>query len=252
VDLSAEYTNTVVASIRWDDDHAELVSLEPQATNRTIVEMAVDAAKVGIDCPLGWPKQFVEFITRHQDGQVGVDEAETKDARLRLAYRRTDLLATLGTGPMPLSVSTDRIGRAAMRAAGLLAALETDGVPADRTGRGKIVEVYPAAALRHWHHNSRSYKGKRNSDALQSLVNGFFAETENWLSVDDRFRQQCHDSDDAFDAVIASLNARAATMANGVTEPSADDLADAEVEGWIAVPTCSLAALDPLTYRPRA
>jgi hypothetical protein len=43
------------------------------------------------------------------------------------------------------------------------------------------------------------------------------------------------DSCDAFDAVIASLAARAAATGSA-TLPADDDLAIAQIEGWIALP----------------
>jgi predicted nuclease with RNAse H fold len=219
--------------------------LSGQATNADIVTLARDAGKVGIDCPLGWPTQFVDFVVRHQAGLIGAGEAANIDARRELAYRRTDLVANPAGGPLPLSVSTDRIGRAAMRAAGLLATLAGSGEALDRSGRGKVVEVYPAAALRRWGYSPRNYKGRGKTEALSSMAQRFFDETADWLRVDDDQRLQCAASDDAFDAVIAALNARAATIEGAVSTPSAAERPFAVTEGWIAVPTCELAALDP-------
>jgi hypothetical protein len=141
-------------------------------------------------------------------------------------------------------VSTDRIGRAAMRAAGLLAALG-DGDLLDRTGRGKVVEVYPAAALRRWNYQPRSYKGRDKTAALALMAGRFFDETAGWLRVERSSRQECMQSDDAFDAVIAALNARAAMIDGAVLTPSDEDLPSARTEGWIAIPLCELSALDP-------
>jgi hypothetical protein len=66
-------------------------------------------------------------------------------------YCRADPAGGLGghrRGQLPLSVSTDRIAYPAMRIARLLGAVA--GEPVDRTGAGRIVEGYPAAALRVW------------------------------------------------------------------------------------------------------
>jgi hypothetical protein len=52
----------------------------------------------------------------------------------------------------------------------------------------------------------------------------------------------CRRSDDAFDAVIAALTARAAVL--GRTDlPPASSLDAARVEGWIALPTGDLEEL---------
>ena len=106
------------------------------------------------------PQRFVEFVAQHQAGQflAPVDVAG-KDWRRRLALRETDLVTRDLTRLVPLSLATDRIGLAAMRCAGLLAHLTAAGRPVDRAGTGVVVEVYPAAALKHWDLTYRGYKG---------------------------------------------------------------------------------------------
>jgi hypothetical protein len=49
-------------------------------------------------------------------------------------------------------------------------------------------------------------------------------------------------SDHAFDALVASLVARAASLGR-TTVPPPGDVALAQMEGWIHVPTCGLRAL---------
>ena len=245
VDLSAEPVKTVAAVLRWDAERAVVEQLRFRASDEDIVGLAATAAKIGIDCPLGWPVDFVDFVTRHQAAQVDRNEASSIPARQKLAYRRTDLVVAAMGGPIPLSVSTDRIGRAAMRAAGLLAALGVGIGPTDRTGLGRVIEVYPAAALKHWGFSPRLYKGKSNVKALKRLVEDFLTES-GWLSISADLRSQCESSDDAFDAVVAAVNARAATREEWVNWPTDDETRQAaRTEGWIAVPRCSLADLDP-------
>ncbi len=50
----------------------------------------------------------------------------------------------------PLSVSTDRISFAAIRCARILSEVARREGAVDRSGSGKVVEVYTAAALRQW------------------------------------------------------------------------------------------------------
>ena len=58
------------------------------------------------------------------------------------------------------------------------------------------------------------------------------------------FQTICRESDDALDAVLAAVIARAAAV--GCTAlPEGDDRAVAEREGWIHVPTGGLQALQP-------
>ncbi len=169
-------------------------------------------------------------------------ETSKLDARLRTDARISRLCAG---GPIPLSVSSDRIGRAAMRAAGLLSALATPGETMDRSGRARIVEVYPAAALRRWGYESRRYKGGLNAETRRTLVDRFLDATSPWLVISNEHRAACAKSDDVFDAVVAALNARAATLPGAVSVPGPDEISDAIVEGWIAVPVGELADLDP-------
>ncbi len=49
-----------------------------------------------------------------------------------------------------LSVAADRIAMPAMRAGRIFTRLADQGETVDRKGTGKIVEVYPRAALKVW------------------------------------------------------------------------------------------------------
>ena len=245
IDLAAEAARSALAVIRWNDHDALVEQLALGATDRMLVEVARPADKVGIDCPLGWPVAFVDFVQRHARGDIRPGEGRDIEARRPLAYRRTDLAVVQAGGPIPLSVSSDRIGRAAMRAAGLLAALAKPGEPVDRSGRGQVVEVYPAAALRRWGYQSRRYKRGPNAGARRILVERFLDATSSWLVISSQYRAACAQSDDVFDAVVAALNARAATRPGAVSVPGPHELSEAIIEGWIAVPVSELADLDP-------
>ena len=136
-------------------------------TDEDIAAACEHAHKVGIDCPLGWPEPFIDFVTAHRDGEPL--KAHDLAGRQDLAYRTTDLVLIDAKKGQPLSVSTDRIGRAAMRAAGLLALLARDH-PIDRAGSGLVVEAYPAAALKHWKLTHRKYKEKKGADERKKLI----------------------------------------------------------------------------------
>src|SRR3546814_13209891 len=75
------------------------------------------------------------------------------------------------SGAQPLSVSSDLSGVAAMRGARIQHLLEKAGVAVDRSGtNGRLVEVYPAAALRRWGLSSPKYQGSANADACRTLA----------------------------------------------------------------------------------
>lgn len=151
-----------------------------------------------------------------------------------MARRTTDLhVAQVLPGAVPLAVGADRIAAVAMRAAGLLAALADAGKPVDRAGAGLLVEVYPAAALRLWGFASRSYKGRGNRAALSQLVDELQTALPalEWQGHD----EACRSSDDALDAVVCALLARAAHL--GLTSgPPPGLAARAATEGWIHLP----------------
>jgi hypothetical protein len=231
VDLSSQVAHTASCVIDWSDHRGSVVNLCLGVADSNIVGLLGEVDKLGIDVPLGWPIAFAEAVAQHsQTGRWPSDYSHADIRALRL--RRTDIWAWKQLGfPPPLSVSTDRIALPAMRAAALLSGLP-DRLPLD--GSGVVTEAYPAAALRRWGHVSRRYKGKSNAEVRQALVLGFLAQAE-WLEVDDEQLDHCLSSDDAFDALIAALVARAAVL--GLVEPiPEDDRVAAKREGWIAIP----------------
>jgi predicted nuclease with RNAse H fold len=231
VDLASQATKTAACVIDWSDQRATVVDLNLGVDDDSISELIGRVHKLGIDVPLGWPVAFADAMSDYSsDGTWPTDYRHNDNASYR--YRRTDLWVWkhLGTSP-PLSVSADRIALPAMRAAALLSRLPH---PTARDGSGVVVEVYPAAALRRWDLPSRQYKRKENSDARRELVARLLAETT-WLSVDSNGVDLCIASDDALDALVAALVARAAAT-ELVESIQSEDLTSALREGWIAVP----------------
>jgi predicted nuclease with RNAse H fold len=243
VDLAAEPAGTAVATIAWSAGRAWVRGLVVGADDDAVVAAIDGADKVGIDCPLGWPVAFVEFVSAHHEGHVTApDDVAGRDWRRRLAYRVTDEVVRETVGRWPLSVSADRIGHTAMRTAGLLARLARNGHPVDRSGAGVVVEVYPAASLRMWGLPYRGYKGKQNRPQLAELVDRLQSAVD-WLDLG-AYQAACRESDHAFDAVVAALTAGAA-LRGRATLPSPRHADAARTEGWIAVPNSTLDELRP-------
>ena len=240
VDLAAEAANTAVAAIDWTEGVATVTSVVVGAADADIVQAIVRADVSGIDCPFGWPDTFIDFVSRHRDGRLDAPPDSGRDWRRGLAFRRTDEVVHELTGRWPLSVATDRIGLAAMRAAAVLAQVEAAGLPVDRGGRGRVVEVYPAGALRTWGLPATGYKGGAGSAAREGLVESLQAATP-WLHWGG-FEGRCRASDDALDAVLCALVARAHALGLG-TQPVSDDRDAAGREGWIVLPMGPLADL---------
>ena len=239
VDLAAEPRRTAVASIAWHDGIAQVERLVVGQTDEQIVATLVGADKAGIDCPLGWPEPFVEFLNANRAGRP-IPPTDLA-ARRRLAYRTTDLAVVAEFGIRPLSVSADLIGHAAMRAAGLLSTLANAGCPVDRAGSGLVVESYPAAALRQWELYRPRYKGAGRTAIRDLLIHDQLAAAPA-LRLGPADAALCSRSDDALDAILCAFIARAAALGR-VTTPGPEQAAAAATEGWIAVPTCPLGDL---------
>jgi len=105
-----------------------------------------------------------------------------------------------------------------------------------------VVEVYPAASLKQWGLPHRGYKRAENTITLGRLVDQLLA-AAGWLTLG-RHEQACRASDDALDAVIAALTARAAFQGL-IIRPSPEQTAVARTEGWIALPASRLSELKP-------
>lgn len=243
VDLAAQPERTAVAWVRWSGGRAVVLDVVCGADDDMILAAVTAADKAGIDCPLGWPDAFVDFVAAHRAGNVAVPEGGIAglDWRRGLTLRLTDRVVQQQAGLTPLSVSADRIGHVALRCAALLARLAEDGEPVDRAGNGVVIEVYPAASLRAWGLPHRRYKGRGDSETLGRLVGELRANAP-WLDWG-AAEGLCRGSHDATDALVAALTARAASL-HLTHPPTAEQARAAATEGWVAIPAgASLAAL---------
>lgn len=243
IDFAAEADNTALAVIEWGDGgdggRAALTELDVGVDDDRCVEVIERVDKAGIDGPFGWPVPFVEFVTAVGGRSLTPPADGTgREWRRTLVYRATDIAAREHLGRFPLSVSADLIAHAAFRLAGVLTRLDRAGIDVDRTGRGRVVEAYPALALKVWGLPNAGYK--RSSDRLVQLADRL-VDIVPWLDVG-QFRSLMSTSDHAFDAVVASLIARAVATGHTIW-PTDDQQPLAEREGWIAVPTGGVDAL---------
>ncbi len=241
LDLAAMPERTALASIEWTGSRSAIRELVCPADDRVILEVIGQAGKTGIDCPLGWPDAFVDFVAAHRSGHVTPPpDSSGAGWRRPLTMRRTDLFVHGKLRLLPLSVSADRIAHVALRCAVLLAKLNAAGRTVDRTGAGAVVEVYPAASLLGWGLRHRGYKQPRTPEALAAVA-GDLLRAAPWLDCGP-YQETIRRSHDAFDAVIAALTARAASQGR-TWAPAGDDLAAARTEGWIAIPDSPLSQL---------
>ena len=239
LDLAAEPKGTALAVLDWSQNRVNLLNLAVGLDDQIVVEAAPNFDKVGIDCALGWPVEFSSFLKAYSRANISGQTFDGGiDWRRKLAHRETDREVRRITGRWPLSVSTDRLGMTALRCAGLLSKLQSSGVPIDRSGRGLVVEVYPAASMRIW---GLKIDGYRNSVETREALVGQLRAAAPWLELGG-FETLMVNSYDAFDSVIAALAAGSAALGQSTAAPSGK-LEQAQIEGWLALPTGSLAAL---------
>lgn len=250
VDLSAEPARTAICVVTWTRGTAHVERLIRPAEDADVLDACAGADRVGIDCPFGWPEPFVSAVSAHVAGRPWPGRHRiAQHYRRQLRYRATDYYVHDVTGRWPLSVSTDRIGVAAMRCAILLDTLTERGTPVDRAGSGQVVEVYPAAALHQWQILRSGYK--HDGEVLDAMVSDLLAQLPSlrFPEGDQPFRRSDHD----FDALVCALVARAAQR--GATAPphTIDERRRAASEGWIHLPKDgrgSLAELVTVDDRP--
>lgn len=229
IDLSADDRKTCACLVEWGNGRATVATPELGLSNEDLVERILAADKAAIDAPFGWPDEFVEAIADYaKSGRFPTTE------RARLRYRETDRFVTQTR--LPLSVSSDRIAVTAMRCASLLTQLGREDEPVDRAGSGRVVEVYPAAALVAWGFHVAGYKTKSATDMRNALLDSIVAVCGEWLDLPDDAKQACVRSDDAVDALVSSLVARAAACSLTSGAP-AEHSGRARREGWIHLPT---------------
>jgi predicted nuclease with RNAse H fold len=236
IDLSANPAKTGVCLIDWDAGSVEL--LHRPMTDEELVPQIADCDLAGIDVPLGWPDEFVAAVAAHHTSSgwppVGVSPPGDREP---LRFRRTDVLAR-AHGARPLSVSSDLIGVAAMRGARLQHLLVAAGVPVDRSGTtGRIGEVYPAAALRHWRLTASGYKGRKNELVCSRLAESLAVRFGTLTETVRELLAGC--DDDSLDAVVCAVLARAVLL-DCTSGPPLEEQAAARREGWIHIPTADL------------
>ena len=227
VDLASQDRLTAGCLVRWDEAPIVVEVIHPLADD-DIVGWAHDpqVGVIAIDAPFGWPSAFSHAVGEYS---LGRPFPETDGG---LWLRVTDRVVKDAVHRRPLSVSSDRIAYAAVRAARLLSRLGPHG-PARRDGSDGVIEVYPAAALAVWEIDAGRYKQPDGLEVRRSLLSTL-VEAVPGLDVGDHGPNLAA-TDHAIDALIAALVARAYILGQ-VRQPTATQARDAAVEGWIWLP----------------
>ncbi|MGC1239455.1 MAG: DUF429 domain-containing protein [Acidimicrobiales bacterium] len=258
IDLATEAkrTGVVIVEIEGSTAVAALPGEGFVADDRGLVEVIDRSTAVGLDSPLGWPDDFVSAVTAHRQSArwPTFEHRSTDKIRESLRHRKTDLFVrSLDLGSTPLSVSSDLIGVVAMRGAWLQSAwAQKWGRLEPRDGSGRLVETYPAAALRAWGLLARRgvrYKGGGVGELREGqrserarIMREIEEQTHSWLRVPEALRIEAEASDHTLDAFICALVALAARAK--VTHPMPEESREAALrEGWIHVPNDALSSL---------
>jgi len=224
IDLAAQPKGTAACRVVWEDNKAKVGKPNVNLNDGAVIALCQGADKIGMDVPLGWPTDFIGFVSDHHK-----QEYNGQPSSQRFRHRATDRYVHQQTKKCPLSVSTGFIGIVSFRAAtGITPALTSPEMP-DRTGKGKITEVYPAAALVRW-----DFKPLPKEET-EVLYNQFTQSCQQWMEIAPEAANICRTNRDAFDALICALVARASARGLCDTIPE-HMLQDASAEGWIALP----------------
>ena len=225
VDLAGESKpkKTAYCLIEWGKLKARIIELRCGADDARLLEMFGHSNKIGIDAPFGWPTVFADAVYAHQRQNVWPAVCTAS-----LRYRTTDHIVRERIKRWPLSVSSDLIGVTAMRAARLLS--ETG--PIDRSGYGRFVEVYPAAALHIWGFSFTSYKENKGKENRRALTHCLMTATEKWLDWSGD-AQQASTTRSMRSWLLLSLGLRPRIRSSPFRK---NIWHTAKQEGWIALP----------------
>ena len=204
VDLASKPKRTAVCRIHWDGLSTHVDCLRTGVTDEDLIDLfghpGMVPKKIAIDAPFGWPEDLVCAIHAYSSSVVWTP---VDDPHLRL--RRTDRVVKEKTGLTPPSVSADWIAMTAIPAARLLAAVVRDGEAIDTSDdEGRVVETYPAAALRIWGLPWKGYKGTDpgKEQKRAEMVATLAEEVGSWLTL---VESQRRESDDMLDPLVAAL-----------------------------------------------
>jgi len=259
IDLASQPRDTAACEVEWGPDgRGRVLDIRDRLTDAALLGLLDGPiTKVGIDAPFGWPLDFIEALTAFRDrGEWPIPPDDPAALQRRLVLRETDeaVLRVTGNpqegdivprkGKQPMSVTTSWLAFPALRCARLLAEVgRRAGEPVDRSGAGRFVEVYPDAALREWglspagwSADPGSYKGPDPTAVgrRERLVDALLDELEGWVEIEPHLVAFSKRDDDALDALVCALVARAAEL--GATGQPPGDSPLAAREGWIHLP----------------
>ena len=251
-DLSVNLTQTGICSLKWADGGAHASFLQARDDAELLGMIRHGGTVVGIDVPLGWPIGFAQAVGHYMasdDGRWPKASWPESYFRLRSTDEWVAKHARKRQPPVsirPLSVSADKLGAPAMKAAWLLSEIARGepGTVVDRSGReGRFVEVYPTAAIRLWDLKLPPYRSKNKEETYEALTTCREELTRRSGGVLQGLDGM--QTEHQVDALICALVARAARLPELTVAPPSEKQEAARLEGWIHVPAAPITAPFP-------
>lgn len=243
IDLSSSVERTALIIVEWERDGALVGAPSFALADAELVQRLRSVDWIGIEAPFGWPLKMAAAVYSYMDTGHWLDpDRDVFRYRRTESFVRRKALEELGISFTPPSVSTSRIALTALRLASLRESeYRYFGFRFDLAGADRILEVHAPASMFFWGFPRLAYKtsrrsGRREVECLtREELLGFLEQSTPWLRWAPGAREGCIESDDALDALVAALVARAASR--GLTEaPPKQDLEAARREGWIHLP----------------
>jgi predicted nuclease with RNAse H fold len=239
VDLASQSNDTAIAIIEWGEERSRALRVVLGVDDEMILDEAKLADVTGIGSPFGWPDPFFEFVSQNRAGRVNEPRrAATVSGRDEIMYRTTERRVRDWLGMKLMPSTSNMLGSTVLRCAGLQTRLQEAGIAVTRGGGGRVVEVYAPASLMAWGLHEPAYKTQSASRAR------ILEQAARRLSLDlGEYRSLCVDSDDAADALVSAMTARAVALGIWREPVDDDERTHAATEGWICVPSGTIETL---------
>lgn len=239
VDLASQSNDTALAVVEWKEGRSAVLRVVVGADDEMILDEGTKADVIGIASPFGWPEPFFELLRQNREGRVGDPRrAATVSGRDGIMYRTTERRVRDWLGLKLMPSTSNMLGSTVLRCVGLQTRLDEAGVSVTRGQGGRVIEVYAPASLMAWGLHEPSYKNQSASrvrilEQVGRRLNCYLGE----------YRTLCVESDDALDALVGALTARAAALGFWRQPMDEEERLRASAEGWISVPSGTVETL---------
>jgi predicted nuclease with RNAse H fold len=239
VDLASQSNDTALAVVEWGDGRSKVLRVVVGADDEMIVDEGTQADVIGIASPFGWPDPFFELLSQNRVGRIdNPRRAATVSGRDEIMYRTTERRVRDWLGLKLMPSTSNMLGSTVLRCAGLQTRLDEAGVAVTRGAGGRVIEVYSPASLMAWGLHEPSYKNQSASrvrilEQIGRRLSCYFGD----------YRTLCVESDDALDALVGAMTARAVALGFWRQPVDEEEQERASAEGWICVPSGTVETL---------